>query len=102
MALERVEGDSRTTRDGRVAIHTRPGTAARPGCWLQEGLATLGELVTGLAALTALSPGERGILTALEVECEKKARAQALGREPDLLHDRRGDDAAHGACDEKK
>lgn len=37
-------------------------------------LATLGELATGLATLTALRPGVRGILTALEAEYEKKAR----------------------------
>lgn len=43
-------------------------------------LANLGELATGLATVTALDPGVRGIVTGLEVEYEKKARGLVTAR----------------------
>lgn len=65
-------------------------------------LATLGELATGLATLTALPPGVRAILTGLEVEYEKKARgrltADCATTPPEL--DDAGSPTAHRAAAE--
>ena len=56
-------------------------------------LATVGELATGLAILTALPPRTRGILTELEAEYRKKARGTLAATCRTEVPDVPGDDS---------
>lgn len=70
----------RTLKPGRCRVELRERRQVRNhlGSVHATALATLGELATGLAILTALPPGVRAILTGLEVEYEKKGRGRLI------------------------